>query len=575
MMTSYRTQHLGFLIAVAPIMLAVFLSTAQAVPPHPRLVNSPDPSVQRNLALYRSLQRGATGMAIDRPDPCLARAVGAAVTGSRRLLVILVRFSDHDSAVAATYFDSLMFDHTAQTVWDYYDEVSYGTFSIDAVDLPSTIGWRLAPQTYAYYTYGSYGWGEYPHNAQKLVEDLLAQVDPVVNFANYDADGNGYVDGVVVVHSGTGAEISGSTDDIWSHMSTITPQVRDGKIIRSYSIQPEFWDAPGDMTIGVYCHELGHLLLNLPDLYDYDGDSRGLGLWSLMATGSWGGPTYGGNYPAHPDAWSRVQAGWVTPTVVAAAINNCPIPAVKDSAKIFKLWTDGGPIGDEYYLVENRRKSGYDTYLPASGLCIYHVDEAVATGNDNQWYPGYTGDGHYLVALEQADGLWELEQNVLYDYGDAADPFPGSTTNRTFAAATTPSSNAYGGTPTYVVITDISNTAQIMTADFQVTLGSGILAEDDGASVSAFSVGPNYPNPFNPNTRIDYWLPASGPVTVDVFNLLGQKVRTLWSGRQDRGWHTVSWDGADAEGRAVPAGVFFSRVVGLDQIKTGKMVLVK
>ena len=54
---------------------------------------------------------------------------------------------------------------------------------------------------------------------------------------------------------------------------------------------------------------------------------------------------------------------------------------------------------------------GWNEALPSQGVPVWHVDEN-QSGNDNQWYPGYTSYGHYLVALEQADGLWQLEQKI-------------------------------------------------------------------------------------------------------------------------------------------------------------------
>ncbi len=551
-------------------------TTAQAMPPCLQLQQSEEPLARQTLQTIQSLRARGAATGLDQPDPLLA---GTAVTGSRKLLVILVKFSDHPSSVAGTYFDSLMFSQTGQSVWDYYDEASYGTLSIDPGDLPSVIGWQTAPQTYAYYTNGQGGTGPYPQNSQKLCEDLIAQIDATVDFSNYDGNNDGIVDGIVIIHSGSGAERTGNLNDIWSHKWSIWPsQVRDGKTISSYTIQPEYWDSPGDMTIGVYCHELGHLILGLPDLYDYDdgvGASRGLGLWSLMASGSWGGPSFDGDYPSLLDAWSRVAAGWVTPTVISAAGNDVSIPAVQSSPTIFKLWTDGGPIGDEYYLVENRQRVGYDTYLPGDGLLIYHVDDAVSTGNDKEWYPGHTSTGHYLVAAEQADGNWDLEKNVAFNYGDSGDPYPGSSNSRLFTAASTPSSDDYAGDPTYVVVSDISNSAATMTADFNVTLGSGVFEEYDAAAPTAFSLGQNYPNPFNPATRFEYALPQDGRVIVEVRNILGQSVRTLYTGYRAAGVYTAFWEGTDDDGRPVAAGVYFYRVSADSGSKTGKMILLK
>ncbi len=563
-------------ILAAAVMLGLGLavySPTPAMPPHPNLINSENPTIQRNLALYDSLRNAQRPVMVDKPIQVATRTVTA---GSLKLLAILVRFSDNDSAVTSSYFDSLLFGHTSQTVWDYYQEVSYGALSIDAPSPPSEIGWRLAPQNYSYYVNSSYGTGSYPNNSQKLVEDLLELIDDDVDFSQFDGDNNGSVDGIVVIHAGSGAEMSGSVNDMWSHMWSIwPPQTRDGKTLRSYSVQPEFWSVPGDMTIGVYCHELGHLLFGLPDLYDYDDDSRGLGLWSLMASGSWGGPMYKGDYPSHPDAWCRIQMGFATATAVSTVVENQPIPAIENTGTIFKLWTDGGPIGDEYFLVENRQRTGYDAYLPGSGLCIYHVDENVVTDNDRQWYPGYTFNGHYTVALEQADGDWDLENNVIYNYGDDGDPFPGSSVNRLFTAASMPSSDTYNGTATYVVIADISNSAATMTADFNVTIEAGIVAEDEGATPTKFTLGQNYPNPFNPSTRFNFTLPQAGEVRIELLNTLGEKVRTLSSGYRVGGEHTVFWDGRDNHGRSAPAGVYFYRVSTVDEAKTNKMVLLK
>ena len=119
--------------------------------------------------------------------------------------------------------------------------------------------------------------------------------------------------------------------------------------------------------------------------------------------------------PSFPDAWSAVQMGYVTPTNVTANTSGQTIANIESSAKACRLWTNG-TFGKEYFLVENRQQIGYDAALPGSGLLIYQVDETVSAQNDNEWYPPYTDFGHYLVALEQADGRWELEQAI--NWGD-------------------------------------------------------------------------------------------------------------------------------------------------------------
>ena len=90
----------------------------------------------------------------------------------------------------------------------------------------------------------------------------------------------------------------------------------------------------------------------------------------------------------------------------------------------------------------------------------------------------------------------------------------------------------------------------------------------------SFTLGPNYPNPFNPSTIIPYQLAASSEVRLEVFNLLGQRIATLVDGERPAGFHTATWQATDAAGRAVGAGVYIYRMtVGVER-QTGRMVLV-
>lgn len=559
-------RTLGVLAGMLMIGACAFAPMVSAMPPYPGLEKS-SPAMAASVAKYKQLQATFAERGINQPGPGLE--AGAQLSGNFNMLVVCVNFSDHDSSVSASDFDDLIFSQTGSSVWDYYHEVSYGSFDIISVDLPSSIGWQTAPSTYAYYVNNNYGFGSYPQNTQKLCEDVVDAIDGVVDFSDYDNDGNGYVDGIIIVHAGTGAELSGQLTDIWSHKWGITPRLRDGVYVSNYSIQPEYWLSAGDITIGVYCHEIGHVF-GLPDLYDIDGSSRGIGKWSLMANGSWNGSL--GNSPAHLDAWCRAELGFATPTVVNSSLSNVNLPAIENTPTMYRLWEDG-TVGNEFFLIENRQKTGYDSYLPSSGMLIWHIDES-QTSNSKEWYPGHTASGHYWVALEQADGLWELEQNT--DYGDSGDPFPGSTSQTFFSAATTPSSDAYSGTPTYVTITNISPSGPTMTCDLQVSLGTGV---NDGDDLAAGALPENdvvnRPNPFNPSTLISYYVSSSGHLTLDIYDILGRRVRTLVSGDAEPGQYAVEWDGTDNDGRQTASGIYFARLSTGQYQTTHKMVLVR
>ena len=89
-----------------------------------------------------------------------------------------------------------------------------------------------------------------------------------------------------------------------------------------------------------------------------------------------------------------------------------------------------------------------------------------------------------------------------------------------------------------------------------------------------FVLGTNYPNPFNPATIIPYELAATLPVKLEVFNILGQRIATLVDGNQEAGLYQAQWDGTDAAGRAVAAGLYFYRLTVDGESQTGRMVLV-
>jgi len=519
---------------------------------------------------YAELQGRWIERGVDQPaDIDFKSWLGSTASTSKNILCILVKFPDKANITDAAFFDTLAYSSTGPSVRHYYNEVSFDQLDIVTVEMPSDLGWVTVSNNYSYYVGSDYGTGAYPNNCQKLVEEAVDLVDPVVNFADYDNDSDGYVDGLMVVHAGRGAELSHSSGDIWSHKWAISPRYRDGKYVFTYSMMPEYWYSASDMTIGVFCHELGHVF-GLPDLYDTDYSSNGIGKWSIMAAGSWNG--YLGDSPAHFDAWCRLQLGFTAYTNITTTSYGTDIPSVENSGTIFRLWTNG-TASDEHFLVENRQKTGYDSALPGNGLLIWHVDDNV-NGNDNEWYPGHTTYGHYGVALVQADGNWSLEKAL--SHGDAGDPYPGSSNNTEFTPLTTPNSDSYSGANTLVAVSDISASGDTMTADFVVSFAAG--SEDDDPDEwslpAAFDVQQNYPNPFNGTTRIQFTVSASSEVELDIYNLLGQ---TVWCTSEEvsPGSHFIDWDATDAQGNELPAGVYFYRLKAGSQNSVKKMLYLK
>ncbi|MCK4223612.1 MAG: T9SS type A sorting domain-containing protein [candidate division Zixibacteria bacterium] len=127
-----------------------------------------------------------------------------------------------------------------------------------------------------------------------------------------------------------------------------------------------------------------------------------------------------------------------------------------------------------------------------------------------------------------------------------------------------------------------------LTADY--TRGKGTFGNESYAMVNLKAVGSvsstpnlpmnlslsqNYPNPFNPDCEIRYALPKDAEVTLSVYNVLGQKIKTLVDEFQAAGHKTVHWDGTDEDGNKVASGIYFYRIKAGDFTEAKKMILMK
>src|SRR5690606_38105776 len=106
-------------------------------------------------------------------------------------------------------------------------------------DVTNANGWYRAPKPKKHYTNGDFGFGAYPKNAQKLVEDVLDLAAPNVDFSQYDNDGDGHVEALVIIAAGIGGEETGDVNDIWSHKWGIQPRTLNGVTVSEYFMAPE------------------------------------------------------------------------------------------------------------------------------------------------------------------------------------------------------------------------------------------------------------------------------------------------------------------------------------------------
>ena len=392
----------------------------------------------------------------------MAAATTSAAPSSGNITVafIMVGFEDQDfqDEYDQDYFEDIAFANS-DSMWDYFDEVSKGALNIEG-------------EVFGPYTLD--GDAEDYSSGSSFVRDSVEIADDDIYFPDFDA--------VMAIHSGPGGESSGDSNDIWSaHWPSITintdDEDEDGNdhVIRRISQVPEYQLSNGERNpLGVWCHEFGHEL-GLPDYYDTDGSSEGVGNWAVMAAGSWGN---NGETPVYFSAYSRYWLGWDEPITVEDDVSNLVIEPVSEGGKIYKLpipgnWTNS----EQYFLLENRQQTRYDTYLPGEGLLIWHIDEDIMF---SKWSSNTVNndEDHKGMDLEEADGNDDLDSGA--NRGDNGDPYRSGS----FHKDTYPNSLAYNGSESGWKIENIEVDGDNIILDISFLSKPHAVADADDAVVT-------------------------------------------------------------------------------------------
>lgn len=363
----------------------------------------------------------------------------------RKIPIILIAYSDLAFTYSKSNFDNLINqpDYTLNgatgSVYDYFKDNSFGTLSFTAdVFGPYTLSEKRA-------FYGGNTAGGDDKNPQSMVEEAVAKAaDDACNFADYDLDDDGWIDGLHVIFAGQGEEMSGEADAIWSHAWALNRKVTyNGKFIEEYSCSPELGYGSDITAIGVIVHEMSHVL-GLPDLYDTDYESQGLsvdlGAWDVMAGGSWNNE---GKTPPLHNVWSRAFLGWQEKVLLNEGDNVILHPSSLET----KAYMYATKTPKENFWVENRGVGKWERGAPGKGLIIYHVDENHIRWGSNCINCTPSKRGFYI---KQADG----GDKSTEEHGPGT-PFPGTSNNTAFTDTSSPKSLSWKKANTEKPITNI------------------------------------------------------------------------------------------------------------------------
>lgn len=356
-------------------------------------------------------------------------------TGNQSVPVVMINFSDTSTSYSPSEFQSLLFGDDPYiatgpgSVTDYYEEISSGQLTLTG----NVSGWETADNSQSYYGSNGTGDGGSPTGAAELVKEAAQKADDQVDFAQYDNDGDCVVDQFSVIHQGGGQETTDQAEDIWSHrwfLSAGTDSKYESNdsspgctsiYVDGYTIQPETLN--GQMvTIGIYAHEFGHGL-GLPDLYDTDGSSAGIGNWGLMGTGLYGEVDRFGDAPNHMTAWSKAYLDWLDPVEVTTGEgrDGITLKNVSRNDNYLKLLNETNSTNGEYFYLENRQDVGFDQGLPGEGLLVTHINESRIADSCVFFNDCNDDEDNKLVDVEAADGNEDMDNNR--NRGDTGDPW--------------------------------------------------------------------------------------------------------------------------------------------------------
>ena len=367
--------------------------------------------------------------------------------GKKKGLIILTEFQDkefaegHDIPKFSRVMNEIGYDEYPfkGSVKDYFLAQSGGQFELDF----DVVGPVKISQKSSYYA-GKDGL----ERATTMIREATMLAEDLVDFTIYDWDGDGEVEQIYVLYAGKGQHDGGGSSTVWPHEWSFSDSREsmvqvDGVVVNTYSCGCELDGNNKLAGIGLLCHEYSHCMGSM-DMYDTnDGGNFGMYTWDIMDYGCYNGDGY---LPCGYTSYEKWVCGWQEPIELKSDTTITEMKALSEQGDFYIIYNDNWK--DEYYLLENRQRTGWDASLDGDGLMIIHVDyeeliwynNVVNTTGSFKRVDGYTenfSNDHQRLTIFHADN------RTGYGYTDTTGDLYPYRSNDSLTNLSTPAAEVY------------------------------------------------------------------------------------------------------------------------------------
>ncbi len=363
-----------------------------------------------------------------------------------RGLIILAQFNDlafreaNNLTAFTAMFNSETYAYNGATgsAKRYFEDQSLGAYS----PVFDVVGPVTVSQSQRYY--GENDRSGSDRRAHELIIEACQIADTAFNvdFSVYDNDHDGFIDFVYVIYAGQGEADGGAAYTIWPHTSWIYSgglgSYRfDGKRLDTYACSNELQYRMGTgLTrdgIGAFCHEFSHVL-GFSDHYATNGATTKLtGTWDIMCSGSYNNNS---NTPAGYTAYERFFVGWTTPVILNSPVTIDSMKPLVEDGECYLITETGtsnlignDPNPTEFFMLENRYRIGWDSYVPGNGMLITKIQYNASKWTNNTVNNTASAMGYDII---EADGKtpaygtdgWDGKQGDAFPYGSTTEYAP-------------------------------------------------------------------------------------------------------------------------------------------------------